>query len=98
MPALTTQVAKPVDTAVEVDVEGLQVPLEVLAPTARPGQLTICGISSLSFNKLLDFSYTCGGVGHLSRDCVQGAKCYNCSGTVRHISLLDCQDRRPPPA
>ena len=28
-------------------------------------------------------SYTCGGVGHLSRDCVQGSKCYNCSGIVR---------------
>ena len=28
------------------------------------------------------FSYTCGGVGHLSRDCVQGSKCYNCSGIV----------------
>jgi hypothetical protein len=28
-------------------------------------------------------SYTCGGVGHLSRDCSQGSKCYNCSGIVR---------------
>ena len=27
--------------------------------------------------------YTCGGVGHLSMDYVQGSKCYNCSGTVR---------------
>lgn len=27
-------------------------------------------------------SYTCGGVGHMSRDCVQGSKCYNCSGVV----------------
>lgn len=26
--------------------------------------------------------YTCGGVGHLSRDCVQGSKCYNCGGVV----------------
>ncbi|KAF9242029.1 hypothetical protein BU15DRAFT_60539 [Melanogaster broomeanus] len=33
-------------------------------------------------------SYTCGGVGHLSRDCVQGSKCYNCSG-IGHISR-DC--------
>ncbi|KAF7351700.1 hypothetical protein MSAN_01603100 [Mycena sanguinolenta] len=32
--------------------------------------------------------YTCGGVGHLSRDCVQGSKCYNCGG-VGHISR-DC--------
>ena len=22
--------------------------------------------------------YTCGGFGHLSRDCTQGQKCYNC--------------------
>ena len=36
----------------------------------------------------LTFSYTCGGVGHLSRDCVQGAKCYNCSQTG-HLSR-DC--------
>ncbi|TFK16567.1 hypothetical protein FA15DRAFT_607032, partial [Coprinopsis marcescibilis] len=32
--------------------------------------------------------YTCGGVGHLSHNCVQGSKCYNCSG-VGHISK-DC--------
>ncbi|KAJ8517185.1 hypothetical protein ONZ45_g5591 [Pleurotus djamor] len=32
--------------------------------------------------------YTCGGVGHLSRDCVQGSKCYNCNQTG-HISR-DC--------
>ncbi|KAF8129713.1 hypothetical protein K438DRAFT_867820 [Mycena galopus ATCC 62051] len=31
--------------------------------------------------------YTCGGVGHLSRDCVQGSKCYNCGGVVS-LSLL----------
>lgn len=31
-------------------------------------------------------SYQCGGVGHLSRDCVQGSKCYNCSGIVRSIT------------
>jgi Zinc knuckle len=30
-------------------------------------------------------SYSCGGVGHLSRDCVQGSKCYNCSGVVSHF-------------
>ncbi|KAJ7155136.1 hypothetical protein C8R46DRAFT_1041328 [Mycena filopes] len=27
--------------------------------------------------------YTCGGVGHLSRDCVQGSKCYNCGQLPR---------------
>lgn len=26
--------------------------------------------------------YACGGVGHCSRDCFQGFKCYNCSGVV----------------
>ena len=45
--------------------------------TARP---------SSSLNAV--FSYTCGGVGHLSRDCVQGSKCYNCSGIVRDVILL----------
>jgi hypothetical protein len=33
-------------------------------------------------------SYTCGGVGHLSRDCVQGSKCYNCSNVVSLIVPL----------
>ena len=32
--------------------------------------------------------YTCGGVGHLSRDCVQGSKYYNCSGTVSRTRPL----------
>jgi hypothetical protein len=32
---------------------------------------------------LFGFSHTCGGVGHLSRDCGEGPKCYNCSGYVR---------------
>jgi hypothetical protein len=45
----------------------------------RPGR-----ISRLSpgCRLLMVLSYTCGGVGHLSRDCVQGSKCYNCSGVV----------------
>jgi len=30
-------------------------------------------------------SYSCGGVGHMSRDCVQGSKCYNCSGVVSNF-------------
>ncbi|KAG9313311.1 cytochrome c oxidase subunit IV-domain-containing protein [Chiua virens] len=37
--------------------------------------------------------YTCGGVGHLSRDCVQGSKCYNCSG-IGHISRECPQPQR----
>ncbi|KAK3074577.1 hypothetical protein LTR53_002855 [Teratosphaeriaceae sp. CCFEE 6253] len=32
--------------------------------------------------------YSCGGFGHLSRDCTQGQKCYNC-GEVGHLSR-DC--------
>ncbi|POW18495.1 hypothetical protein PSHT_05755, partial [Puccinia striiformis] len=32
--------------------------------------------------------YTCGGVGHLSRDCVGDQKCFNC-GEVGHVSR-DC--------
>ncbi|KAI0729887.1 hypothetical protein C8Q72DRAFT_825653 [Fomitopsis betulina] len=35
-------------------------------------------------------SYTCGGVGHLSRDCVQASRCYNCSGVVRYSPCLLC--------
>ncbi|KNE99064.1 hypothetical protein PSTG_07715, partial [Puccinia striiformis f. sp. tritici PST-78] len=31
---------------------------------------------------------TCGGVGHLSRDCVGDQKCFNC-GEVGHVSR-DC--------
>ena len=41
-------------------------------------------------NDVRDDSYTCGGVGHLSRDCGQGSKCYNCSGIVGvSASLLE---------
>ncbi|KAJ4348902.1 hypothetical protein N0V95_005082 [Ascochyta clinopodiicola] len=32
--------------------------------------------------------YSCGGFGHMSRDCTQGQKCYNC-GEVGHLSR-DC--------
>ncbi|KAF4635778.1 hypothetical protein G7Y89_g2329 [Cudoniella acicularis] len=32
--------------------------------------------------------YSCGGYGHMSRDCTQGQKCYNC-GEVGHLSR-DC--------
>ena len=35
-----------------------------------------------------DISYSCGGVGHLSRDCVQGSKCYNCSGVVSILCVI----------
>ncbi|KAJ6603625.1 hypothetical protein DFH09DRAFT_1257590 [Mycena vulgaris] len=33
--------------------------------------------------------YSCGGTGHLSRDCELGAKCYNCAGG--HLSR-DCPE------
>ncbi|KAI0683342.1 hypothetical protein BC835DRAFT_1409409 [Cytidiella melzeri] len=42
---------------------------------------------------LRSFSYTCGGQGHLSRDCVQGPKCYNCNG-VGHLSKDCAQPQR----
>lgn len=40
---------------------------------------------ALEADSICPCSYTCGGVGHLSRDCVQGSKCYNCSGVVSVI-------------
>ena len=74
----------------EVSLEGMAEVAEVAAMAAsevvnkRLGEVRLvtcynlltCPIFSFSF------SYTCGGVGHLSRDCVQGSKCYNCSGVV----------------
>ncbi|KAJ7022635.1 hypothetical protein C8F04DRAFT_1310600 [Mycena alexandri] len=39
--------------------------------------------------------YTCGGVGHLSRDCVQGSKCYNCGG-VQHVAGFVLRQRAVP--
>lgn len=30
--------------------------------------------------------YTCGGYGHLSRDCTQGQKCYNCEASTNSIT------------
>ena len=41
-------------------------------------------------------SYSCGGVGHLSRDCVQntqGPKCYNCNGVVSIIQVYALVDQ-----
>ncbi|KAI0371647.1 hypothetical protein BV20DRAFT_153462 [Pilatotrama ljubarskyi] len=45
-------------------------------------------VATLARSATAAVNYTCGGVGHLSRDCVQGSKCYNCSG-FGHISK-DC--------
>jgi hypothetical protein len=56
----------------------------------RHGALSFCvaprqrGVADHPFSTFS--SYTCGGVGHLSRDCVQGSKCYNCSAIVRVYS------------
>lgn len=56
----------------------------------RHGALSFCiaprqrGVTDYPFS--IFSSYTCGGVGHLSRDCVQGSKCYNCSAIVRVYS------------
>lgn len=50
----------------------------------KPGKF-ICLICNTSLADMLCvLSYSCGGVGHLSRDCVQGSKCYNCSGVVSY--------------
>lgn len=35
----------------------------------------------------LDFD-SCGGVGHLSRDCTTQQKCFNCGGSGQYVSLL----------
>ena len=33
--------------------------------------------------------YSCGGYGHMSRDCTQGQKCYNCTATCTpHFNFL----------
>jgi len=61
--------------------------VEEVEDPKRPG-LCFCTIPLFSLKLMLCFSYSCGGVGHLSRDCVQGSKCYNCSGTVRLDRIL----------
>ncbi|KAF2250626.1 hypothetical protein BU26DRAFT_267380 [Trematosphaeria pertusa] len=33
--------------------------------------------------------YSCGGFGHMSRDCTQGQKCYNCPSFQRRLPGLD---------
>lgn len=55
-----------------------------LSAVEKPGVIDHGFLSVLDLYDLLD-SYSCGGVGHLSRDCVQGSKCYNCSGFVRTL-------------
>ena len=39
--------------------------------------------------------YSCGGYGHMSRDCTQGQKCYNCMlhPPWRHLSALTDRNR-----
>ena len=34
------------------------------------------------------YSFTCGEVGHISRDCNRGSKCYNCAGFVSTLLVL----------
>lgn len=49
--------------------------------TPRPGE--DCYVSTRQrFRSRNLLSFSCGGVGHLQRDCVQGPKCYNCSEIV----------------
>lgn len=77
--------------AVEVAVVALEAEATVEGSAVRK-RLGTCAFLLLSKGvreaDVLDGSYTCGGVGHLSRDCVQGSKCYNCSGVVSVQSLL----------
>jgi hypothetical protein len=62
-------------------------PLEAAVQT-RPGNCHSIKEGLQGTFKLTFFnSYTCGGQGHLSRDCSSGAKCYNCSGVVRFIKF-----------
>lgn len=83
-----------VDTAVEVEVEGTAQGTAVAADLEEEEErLGMQRTISTFLDKILIniirmcYSYTCGGVGHLSRDCVQGSKCYNCSGVVSFLSL-----------
>ncbi|KAG8836362.1 hypothetical protein FRC17_005648 [Serendipita sp. 399] len=61
--------------------------LLLAAETKRLGGCTCSGSFHL-LTTAFGFSFSCGGVGHISRECVQGAKCYNCSGTG-HVAK-DC--------
>ncbi|KAJ7764336.1 hypothetical protein B0H16DRAFT_444003 [Mycena metata] len=52
-----------------------------MSPGASTGYSSFSGggfSSSGGFGGGSNTCYTCGGVGHLSRDCGQGSKCYNC--------------------
>ena len=70
---------------VRIPVVAMVVEISALSAVEKPGG-TYHGFfsSALDLSDLFD-SYSCGGVGHLSRDCVQGSKCYNCSGFVRTL-------------
>ena len=84
-PAPNQRVPEALATAVTVEeAEEVEVETTILSgvEARRPGM--IGHRSHLSFEAHNSVhSYSCGGVGHLSRDCAQGSKCYNCSGFVR---------------
>lgn len=71
--------------------QGGMVVAEAMVPLAVEARLGAHPHFLSSIRRVLTpfFSYTCGGVGHLSRDCVQGSKCYNCSGIVRDVILVE---------
>lgn len=73
-----------VGIAEEVEVVEVGMAVSAVGITKRRGTSTTPHeVLPVLNDDILLFSYTCGGVGHLSRDCVQGSKCYNCSGIVR---------------
>ena len=60
----------------------------VVAPVRRRlGMYFLLFILFLTHYLLI--SYSCGGVGHMSRDCVQGSKCYNCNQFVSHFYFIE---------
>ena len=61
-------------------VEGHNVPGAQLDSAGQPAKIDKRELTCLVFVSAC--SYSCGGVGHMSRDCVQGSKCYNCSQVV----------------
>ena len=71
-------------TAVVVATAAAVAGASALSAVEKPGVIDHGFLSGLDLHDLLA-SYSCGGVGHLSRDCVQGSKCYNCSGFVRTL-------------
>lgn len=94
--ANATVAANPATLLVTALVLAAEAAVETTALSAEEEEEEIRRLGKLELYILVDVragshlyltSYTCGGVGHLSRDCVQGSKCYNCSGVVSYHLL-----------